>query len=296
MPVALPADHVAALERIFQHLPPGERAERIADALPLLEDAAAHNLHLLVARHDQHIIGAMMLQALPGGMGVVWPPAVANGCPDRTAHEDALLAEAMAWLRDRGARLAQSLLAVEDLPLAEPLRRNGFTHPTRLWYLRHDLELTAELLVIPERLSFEAYDDCDRNLFHRTLLHSYDGTRDFPELNNRRPLDEVLAGLKASGFHPRRWWLARAGGDPAGVVLLGGTDEDWELLYTGVLPEARRRGFGMELVRKAIIEAEAAAAGALSLSVDARNEPAWRLYRRLNFVVFGAREVFLKMW
>ena len=32
----------------------------------------------------------------------------------------------------------------------------------------------------------------------------------------------------------------------------------------------------------------------LTLSLDARNEPAWKLYRKWGFEPFAAREVFLK--
>jgi len=238
----------------------------------------------------------MMLQALPGGMGVIWPPAVAAHLSDRAEQEDALIAEAVTWLRDQGARMAQSLLATDEMPLAESLGRNGFNHPTRLWYMRHDLELTAELLFIPERLALESYVECDRDTFHQTLLRSYAGTRDFPELDGRRSLEEVLQSLRAPGFNAQHWWLARAESAPVGVLVTAQGDETWELLYTGVVPEARRRGYGKELVGKAIFESEAAEAAALLLSVDGRNEFALRLYRRMNFAIFGSREVFLILW
>src|SRR5262249_11957303 len=157
--------------------------------------------------------------ALPGGMGVVWPPVVARDIPNATALEDALVAEARSWLCRHGSRMAQSLLAADEKLLAEPLLRNGFTHPTRLWYLRHDLELTAELAANPERLTLESYGECERDQFHDVLLRSYAGTCDFPELNERRSLDDVLLSLKASGCDAERWWLARDRSGPVGVLV-----------------------------------------------------------------------------
>jgi ribosomal protein S18 acetylase RimI-like enzyme len=295
MPAALCAEYVAALELLFQHLTPAERAERLAAALPLLEHAEAQHLKLLVRRDCGRVGGAMLLQALPGGMGVVWPPAVDPGLPDRAQREDELVAEAIAWLRAAGASMAQSLLATDELTLAEPLARNGFAHPTRLWYLRHNLELTGELLFIPHRISFESYVQCNRESFHQTLLRSYMQTLDFPELDGRRSLDDVLQSLQASHFDAECWWLAGDSAGPIGVVVTA-VGEDRELLYTGVVPEARRRGYGMELVRHALVEAQAAGAHALTLSVDGRNEPALRLYRRMKFEAYGSREVFLALW
>ncbi|MFZ8477881.1 GNAT family N-acetyltransferase, partial [Staphylococcus aureus] len=70
----------------------------------------------------------------------------------------------------------------------------------------------------------------------------------------------------------------------------------WDVSYVGIVPEARRRGFGRELMRKALIEARVAEATQLTLSVDVRNRPAWELYRRLGFEAFEQREVYLAIW
>src|SRR5262245_16668864 len=124
---AQPAEYVAALEILFRHFPPDEAVGRIAAALPLLHDAARHRLNLLIASDDRDTTGAMLMQALPGGTGVVWPPQA-----DSAASEDDLIRAALAWLRDRGARLAQALLSPDEAPLAVPLLRHGFANPTRL--------------------------------------------------------------------------------------------------------------------------------------------------------------------
>ena len=70
------ADRVAALELLFRHFPPAEALSRSAVALPLLHEADCHHLNLLVARDTRGIVGAMLVQALPGGTGIVWPPQV----------------------------------------------------------------------------------------------------------------------------------------------------------------------------------------------------------------------------
>ena len=70
MPTAQPHEHVAALELLFRHLPPEEVLARIVTALPLLAEADANGLRLLVARGADGVHAAMMAQALPGGTGL----------------------------------------------------------------------------------------------------------------------------------------------------------------------------------------------------------------------------------
>src|SRR5436309_500018 len=57
--------------------------------------------------------------------------------------------------------------------------------------------------------------------FADTLMATYDGTLDCPELNGDRTAAEVLAGHRAAAADPPDWALARSGPDPVGVVLLG---------------------------------------------------------------------------
>lgn len=192
-----------------------------------------------------------MLVCLPlrGATGLVWPPVA-----DMPALEDALTGAALDLLRGRGARIAQALLAAEEVPHAAPLLRHGFRHVTVLEYLRRTLDPTAADDP-PERLTYDAYDAGDADLFHETLLRTYEGTLDCPEVNHIRDIHDVIAGHQAQGrYDPQRWWLARENGRPAGVLLLNEIPE-WRSLdvsYLGVVPKARGRGHGQELTRRAL--------------------------------------------
>ncbi len=211
--------------------------------------------------------------------------------------EDALLRHACVWLRQRGVKLAQTLLAPEETFLAAPLLRNGFTALTRLWYMRHDLNLPIDCLNIPARLDFQPF--ADDVLFRQTLPRTYEGTLDCPEINGVRDIEEVLEGHRAQGaFDPDRWWLVRDGNWPVGVLMMTEMPEsgDWEVAYMGVVPEARRRGFGREMLLHALCAARAADAPSVTLSVDARNQPAWQLYRALGFEAYDQRVVYLAIW
>jgi ribosomal protein S18 acetylase RimI-like enzyme len=72
--------------------------------------------------------------------------------------------------------------------------------------------------------------------------------------------------------------------------------QGWDISYLGLVPEARGRGLGKELVRKALFEARAADALQLTLAVDERNWPARDLYQRMGFETFDSREVYLTIW
>jgi ribosomal protein S18 acetylase RimI-like enzyme len=285
----------AAFRLAFQHLVAADREARVRNALDLIGERELDPAGVLVARGDGGLVGSLVCTAVPGASGLVWPPQVTDH-PDRAGVEDALVQTATCWLEGQGARLMQALLGGRDVPLAAPLERNGFRHITRLWYLRHDLELSADLLRTDERLTYATYAAGDRELFERTLLRTYEQTLDCPEVNGVRTVEEIIAGHRSQGLHdPGRWWLAFDGGRPVGVLLATELPETdgWDLSYLGVVPEARRRGVGRQLTRKAIVEARDAEVGQLLLSVDVRNRPAWELYKALGFEPYDHREVYL---
>jgi ribosomal protein S18 acetylase RimI-like enzyme len=231
---------------------------------------------------------------MPGASGIIWPPQT---IPKNHRHtEDQLMHYSCCWLAGEGAKLVQSLLRPEEVGLARPLEGNGFAKITRLRYLRHDLKLPAGFFQ-EERLVYQSYDSCEPELFHQTLLRTYEQTLDCPEVSGVRTLEEIIAGHKSQGIHdPRHWWLAWQQAQAVGVLLVAemADGKAWDILYVGVAPEARRCGFGLELTRKALREAKAAEAPQLTLAVDARNRPAWNLYKKLGFEVFDEREVYLK--
>jgi ribosomal protein S18 acetylase RimI-like enzyme len=286
---------------LFQQLPEPYRQERVANALHLVRTGELDGAGVLTAHAGGALVGAVVCVALPGAGGLVWPPQVTGG--GRAAVEDRLLEHGLAWLRRRGAKMAQALLTVPEQPLAPALERNGLVHVTALWYMRRGLDLPAAYLRAPPRLSYRGYEGGEQALFHETLLRSYEDSLDCPELNGVRTLEEILEGHRAQGrYDPSRWWLALEEGEPVGVLLLVELPDwnAWDVAYVGVVPEKRGRGWGRELMRKALCSACEPAAGRpvqqVTLSVDVRNRPAWGLYRSLGFEPFEMREVYLAVW
>jgi ribosomal protein S18 acetylase RimI-like enzyme len=287
----------AVFRLVFGHLDPVDRNQREATALYLLQTGELDPEGLFVLRGPEGLNGAVVCLSVPGASGLLWPPGVvADGC--RPEREDVLVRHGLAWLRQRGAKLVQTLLPPEEEQLAAPLLRNGFRRVTDLWYMRHERGTALAGLDAPVRLAFQPFDETDPSLFRQTLLRSYEQTLDCPEVNGVRTIEEVLAGHRAQGtYDPGRWWLALEEDEPVGVLIVAELPEsgDWEVAYMGVVPEARRRGHGREMLLKALTEARAAEAGRVLLSVDVRNRPAWHLYRGMGFEPYERRGVYLAL-
>jgi ribosomal protein S18 acetylase RimI-like enzyme len=241
----------------------------------------------------------MVCMLVPGASGLVWPPQVLEGSLGKREIEDHLVQYCNQWLRRRGAKLAQALLVSPNLELAAPLERNNYCHVTRLWYLRHDLGLSATGMAHKRRLALHSYADSSPALFQETVLRTYQASCDCPEVNGVRTIDEIMAGHSAQGRSgPAHWWLAFADSRPVGVLLLTEMLEcqGQDISYIGIVPEARRQGFGRELTTIAIRQAQSAGVLQLTLAVDSRNQPAWELYRQLGFETYDEREVYLALW
>lgn len=288
----------AAFRLVFQHLPAAAQDVRVANALQLVSEGQLDPGSVLAVRDKRGLLGAIISLPIPGSAALVWPPQT-TGRADRSAIDDQLVQALTARLRQRGTKLAQALLAPHESFLAAPLLRNGFRHVTTLWYMRHHLDFAPETPPSAPPLAYVTYADGDRTLFHLTLLRTYEQTLDCPEVTGVRTIAEVMEGHRSQGLHdPRRWWLALHAGRPVGVLLLTEMPDlnGWDLSYLGLVPEARRHGFGRLLTLKAITEARQAAAGQLTLSVDARNRPAWSLYQAVGFEPYDRREVYLAIW
>lgn len=292
---ARPGERADAFRLAFQHLPPAEQEIRIANALDMVRRGEWDPAGILVARDSTTLQGVFLFLQAPGASALVWPPRTQARQPEKI--EDDLIQHASAWLRERGAKLAQALLMPAEAHLGKSLLRNGFQAVTSLWYMRSKLDRLPD--PSPES-SLQLASYCQEPLlFQETLLGSYEATLDCPEVNGVRTIEEVLEGHRAQGVRgPEDWWLARQRIKPVGVLLLAEMPEGecWDVSYIGVLPAARRQGLGRQLLSLAIQQVKQRGGRQLTLSVDARNKPACNLYQDMGFEPYEVREVFLAIW
>jgi ribosomal-protein-alanine acetyltransferase len=93
--------------------------------------------------------------------------------------------------------------------------------------------------------------------------------------------DALLAGYDA--------WLARAGEELCGFVLLLRAVDEAQLLVIGVVPEQQRQGLGRALLDFAMVTMRAAGMTRLLLEVRPSNAAALAFYQNTGFVEIGRR-------
>lgn len=295
---ALPEDREGAFSLLFGDLPEAERRERAANALKLIDTGELNPAGLFVLKRNHHIHGTLACLPVPGASGMIWPPRVVEH-RHRIELEDLLVRHAFGWLREQGAKIAQCLLAPEEMALAEPLERNGMGHITSLLFLSADVAKVALPRCNSGQVSFVPYDSGDAGEFHATLARTYGATLDCPEVSGLRTIEEIVAGHNAQGKVPAGGWvIAKVVHQPVGVLLLVelSNSGQWDVAYLGVVPEARRKGIGKALMHYGLALARDASIEKISLSVDGRNKPAQELYVRTGFRVTDRREVYLASW
>jgi len=288
------------------------RAERVAAIVRAAAQCEIDLTTLVGARLGTQLLAAAWLQLQPGRIALLWPPRLVAGASSELA--DRLLCCVDAILEAREVRLAQALLSPTDREGIQRLLAHGYRRAADLLYLVSHLEpqnsdglasVSMEQVVrraladLPGgSLEFEPFRSDQRSrlaaLVERTYLHSLD----IPMLDGLRRIDDVLEGYHRTGvFSPDRWLFVRAKGRDVGCLLLADhpQDDQWELVYMGLVPEVRGRGWGTILVHHAQRLALQAGRARLTLAVDAHNDPAVTIYSRLGFVEWLQRTVILKV-
>jgi len=117
-------------------------------------------------------------------------------------------------------------------------------------------------------------------VFYRTL----EGSLDAPELPVCPDAERLMLSFEErGGFEPEDFALLEGPGGPEGLLLAAAVSGRFEILYMGLVPEARGRGLGRALVGRAIERAAARGAGRVGVFVDRRNGPAVNIYTAAGF-------------
>lgn len=285
-----------ALTLLYSRLPRGERENQLALALDAVARGELPLDDLMVAEQDGRVIGAVLAVRQPGDAAFLWPPVVVDSTNQQSVA-DALLQAVGRRLDDTGILFTQVLLEREDVDDRELLARNGFPQAADLLFLHRDLTCplpmisSADLQVIP-------YDETRQDQFAWLLERTYIDSRDCPELTGLRGGEESLAAHHAAGsFAPGHWLLYRDGDVDVGVLLLsqGSDATEWEIIYFGVVPEARGRGYGRAIAADGLHRARAAGGTQMQLTVDSGNAPAISVYESLGFSCTAIRAVHLRI-
>ncbi|TVQ33062.1 MAG: GNAT family N-acetyltransferase [Phycisphaeraceae bacterium] len=193
-----------------------------------------------------------------------------------------------------GVRLAQGLLEPEEADLARAYEQAGFLRIGDLHYLRRNwTDIAADSHAPwPEGVEVRSWRTGDEAALMRALERSYEQTLDCPELCGLRELRDVVDSHKSTGrFDPALWWLVLHRDAPAGALLLSPCPDQGhvELVYLGVAPELRGAGVAGKLLRMGLGALAERKQRTVTCAVDARNDPAMRLYTRHGFERFSER-------
>jgi ribosomal protein S18 acetylase RimI-like enzyme len=200
-------------------------------------------------------------------------------------------------LENRQIALAQILVGATESVDEQLLAPGGFRRLVDLAYLTLEGSNFPRLIDgMPLQFLPRVTEHPDR--LHAIIKQSYEGTLDCPELNDLRTPSEVVAGYQVQGqYNPDHWFLVRHENQDVGVLILAThlPGENCELVYMGIVPDARGNGFGEVIVRFGIEQARQNGAERVVLAVDERNSPALAMYRRLGFVMWDRRTVYARM-
>jgi len=237
----------------------------------------------LVAEHDGHLVGTIHAYPSAGRCAAIGLPRLLAW----DEHLAARLFRAAAEHAERRheARLIQTLLAPERAePTVAALERAGYALLATLAYMRRPIT-SADFARCPENeIAWQPYSRFRHHRFAATIDATYNGSLDCPALAGLRTVHDSISTHKHTGrFRPRRWRLAVMGRSTVGVALVNELRGRGELVYLGLVPEARGQGLGQALLDRAIQDTAEMGLPQIGLAADVRNEPAVRLYQSAGF-------------
>lgn len=238
--------------------------------------------NLWVAMADGRIAWTLLPVPSPGRTMLLFSPSrIRRQTPLRAVRE--LVQAVASHMRQQQVDLAQLLIDPRDQAIIHAYDACGFEQLAELVYLQKTVRAGSCMPPLPPGVSLQVYTQESHPHFARTILRSYEGSRDCPALNGRREIEDIIAGHKSAGeFDPQRWLLLLEHGQPVAVLLLSRSphSDGVELVYLGLAPEARGRGIGDLMMQIAFAQVAADQRMQLSLAVDAQNNPALKLYYR----------------
>lgn len=290
---ALPLDQRSVLAQVLDQFDPADEA-----AWAGLLIAASNRAPSKSAALD----GVIWVQRAPGNTAVIW------AAPEDGDVSAALLRAAAAFVDAHGISLAQMVVGDRDGYSEAEIERGGFPRFAGLLYLFAEVSqlpdandgVAAPASEVQQRgdLQFVARAGDEPQRLGVLLEQTYLGTLDCPGLDGIRPIVEVLEGYRNQGRHsPEDWYFVQKDGGDVGVLILAAHPGfgNWELVYMGVIPEARGKKCGAEIIRFALDVAARHGAERLVLAVDEGNAPALRAYERAGFVVWDRRLVYARL-
>jgi mycothiol synthase len=269
--------------------------DQVQNFLTMADQRGINLRYLWVAVQGQTVRWAMLPVVSPGRtMLLLSPPWLPKDLPAEAIA--GVIEGACEFHRDQGVQLAQLLIDPAELSLRTAYIAQGFTDLAELVYLQREVRKVVPLPPMPSSLQLANYSAQTHDLFASTIARSYEQSLDCPGLSGLRDMEDVVAGHKGIEFDPSIWYLLTVNQAPSGVLLLGTATHAnaLELVYLGLVPEARRRGLADILMNIALLSVLRRNRSELTLAVDSRNLPATKLYFRHGLKRVGSRAALIR--
>lgn len=287
-----------ALRLLFARFPIEEQQTRLTDTLKSVERGQLNLDGLLLAKENGQPVGAALTMQQSDGVTLVWPPVITCQTTDESAVEDALMVRICEEVDRAGSKLAQVLLAPDDVAEGELLRRHGFEQMTDMFFLAR--ALTADDIGGSKEtgeLDHDTFNETNRDRFASVIERTYESSLDCPFLNGFRNGQDALVSHRLSGqFDPAGWRIYRLGSQDVGVLLMNEhPDQDAiELVYFGIVPEFRGQGNGRRVLTDGVEAAALTGRAVMFLAVDCGNTYANALYAERGFAELARRRVMVR--
>lgn len=281
---ATKAEQSEASEFIFADAAETERETQIQEFLNSINSGELDHNQVLIARESETLVGVGVLLFTDSTTAFLWPPFT-----QRDDCADAILQEMAIRIDQSKASIGQSLLEPGQMNHRRLLSRNGFPHLTNLMFMRHPLtKMSQDTLLNDMHLQWIKFDKhINRQRFLDLLELTHQSSHDCPALNQSRTAEESLESHRSSGDSDQNhWYLFHLNGVDLGVLLMTEhqNDNTWEVVYMGVAPEHRGKGYGAALIQHGLLEAQAHNQKAVVLAVDYKNSYAIKIYEELGFI------------
>ncbi len=296
------------LELLLRRLPPQyrhHRKESIRRRLRGVDGIPLELWHVETASlsqgHGVPEVAAGIVEFQPGHVAMARAPSVLSH-RFRPAGVQ-LLRTWREILPSRNCRVLQVVAEDPSVFSRRMLREAGLVRITSLLYMAWEPPpgqsppLSAAL---PPELRLEPFQDISSfwERLSAVVRRTYLASLDCPEVSEVRSVEDTLLGYRLSAkWEPWLWFILRLKEEDIGCLLLADRPEEQsvELVYMGLAPEYRGRGWSKPLIAEAQRQATALGRSHLVLAADVRNWPALCAYEQAGFHSVARADLFQKI-
>jgi ribosomal protein S18 acetylase RimI-like enzyme len=285
----------------FAHLDDPEQQRILAQHLDdAFASGATSEAFCLVAERGGRWIGRALLRG-PAGLDQIFVHFFDVDLGEQDADDVArgLISAVLAAPADDDERTLLYALDVEHPWHPEPVRRRAWFEAAGFEVAREaqrwEWPPSAELAPASGRLAFRTLKEVGEDAFREAIARVSDDTLDkrLREMRARLGRDgdaaehfRLLTGLR----HEPDWLeLGFDGGELVGLIACGGGVDVAFVVYVGVVPEMRGRGFVNELLAHATRVLFEAGEETIRADTDVANEPMAKAFERAGYLQFMTR-------